>query len=47
MARVEQQRQQPMENFFKGINALQQGAAQLAEYNMFNKKLEQEKEIAD
>lgn len=40
-------RQDNMEAFFKGIQALQTGADQLIQYQMLNKKLDMEKSIAE
>jgi hypothetical protein len=47
MANVSQQRPDPMDNFFKGIQALNQGAENLVRYQTLNKQLDMEKAIAD
>lgn len=47
MANVADRRADPMDNFFKGIAALQQGAETLTRYEMFNKELDLKKSIAD
>jgi hypothetical protein len=47
MANVAERRGDPMETFFKGISALQQGVQTLTQYEMLNKQLSQEKDQAD
>ncbi len=47
MANVADRRTDPMDNFFKGIATLQQGAQTLTQFNMLNKELDLKKEIAN